>query len=34
VKATGVGKPERGYDVAKRLAGRKRTCTWTLVASY
>ena len=24
VKSTGVGGPERGYDSAKRLAGRKR----------
>lgn len=24
VKGTGVGGPERGYDGAKRMAGRKR----------
>ena len=34
VKGTGVGGPQRGYDGAKRLSGRKRhLCSWTPAGS-
>jgi putative transposase len=35
VKGTGVGDPERGYDGAKRLSGRKRhLSSWTLLGVW